>query len=59
MFSTKCVYQSYVFDIYMHKQDLVLNNLQYLICYKTKPNETKLNFAQSAAAVEYTDCTSA
>ena len=25
----------------MHKQDLVLNNLQQLICHKTKRNETK------------------
>ena len=24
----------------MYKQDLVLNNLQWLICHKTKPNQT-------------------
>ena len=29
--------------IYMYKQDLVLNNLQCLICHKTKPNETNLS----------------
>ena len=25
--------------MYMHKEDLVLNNLQWLICHKTKPNQ--------------------
>ena len=25
----------------MHKEDLALNNLQGLICHKTKPNQTK------------------
>ena len=48
--------------------DLALNNLQWLICHKTKPNQTKpslillpgpLYIAQSAGAVEYIDCTSA
>ena len=24
----------------MNKKDLVLNNLQWLICHKTKPNQT-------------------
>ena len=27
----------------MYKQDLVLNNLQWLICHKTKPNPKKDN----------------
>ena len=27
----------------MYKEDLALNNLQWLICYKTKPNQTKPN----------------
>ena len=27
----------------MNKQDLVLNNLQWLIWYKPKPNQTKPN----------------
>ena len=27
--------------IYMYKEDLALNNLQRLICQKTKPNQTK------------------
>ena len=27
----------------MYKQDLVLNDLQGLICHKTKPNQTKPN----------------
>ena len=27
----------------MYKQDLALDNLQWLICHKTKPNQTKPN----------------
>ena len=38
----------------MYIEDLALINLQWLICHKTQ-----LNFAQSARAVEYSDCTSA
>ena len=30
--------------MYMCKKDLALNNLQWLICHKTKPNKTKLIF---------------
>ena len=26
----------------MYKEDLTLNNLQWLICHKTKQNQTKL-----------------
>ena len=29
----------YIFDIYMSKQDLALNNQQCLICNKTQPNQ--------------------
>ena len=25
--------------MYMHKEDLALNNLQWLICHKTQPNQ--------------------
>ena len=39
MLSTKCVSKSYL--IYMYKKGLELNNLQWLICLKTKPNQTK------------------
>ena len=28
----------------MNKPDLALNNLQWLICHKTKPNQTKLSW---------------
>ena len=38
----------------MYKEDLALNNLQWLICH-----ETQQNIVQSAGAVEYTDCLSA
>ena len=27
----------------MYKKDLALNNLQWLICHQTKPNQTKPN----------------
>ena len=43
MLSTKCVYKSYMYLIYMCTQDLALNNLQWLICHKIKPNQTKPN----------------
>ena len=29
--------------VYMYKMDLVLNDLQWLICHQTKPNQTKPN----------------
>ena len=28
--------------MYMYKEDLALNNLQWLICHKTKPNQLKV-----------------
>ena len=36
MLSTKCL--QIIF--YVYKDDLVLNNQQQLICYKTQPNQT-------------------
>ena len=30
-----------IYLIYMSKEDLLLNNLQWLICHKTKPKQTK------------------
>ena len=39
MLSTKCVYKSYIYLIYMYKVDLALNNLQWLICHKTQSNQ--------------------
>ena len=32
-----------IYFIYMYKEDLALNNLQWLICHKIKPNQTKPN----------------
>ena len=32
----------FIYLIYMYKEDLALNNLQWLICHKTKPKETFL-----------------
>ena len=28
-----------IYPIYMYKKDLALNNLQWLICHKTQPNQ--------------------
>ena len=39
MLSTKFVYKPYRDLIYMYKGDLALNNPQWLICHKTKPNQ--------------------
>ena len=33
------IYKSCIFNSYMCKQDLALNNPQGLICYKTQPNQ--------------------
>ena len=33
-----CLQIKYIFNIYMYKEDLALNNLQLLIYYKTQPN---------------------
>ena len=30
-----------IYLIYMYKKDLALNNQEWLICYKTKRNQTK------------------
>ena len=32
-----------VYLIYMYKQDMALNNLQWLICHKTGPTQAKKN----------------
>ena len=32
-----------IYLIYIYKKDLAINNLQLLICHKTKPNQTKPN----------------
>ena len=32
--------KSYIFNVYIYKEKLALNNLQWLICYKTKPTQT-------------------
>ena len=36
---TNKMFRNHLFDIYiyMYKNDLALNNLQWLICHKTKP----------------------
>ena len=37
MLLTKCL--QIIYSIYMYEEDLALNNLQRLICYKTQPNQ--------------------
>ncbi len=32
---------NHIYLIYMYKEDLALNNLQWLICHKTQPNPTQ------------------
>ena len=32
-----------IYLLYLYKKDLVLYNLQWLICHKAKPNQTKPN----------------
>ena len=34
---------NHMYLMYMYREDLALNNLQWLICHKTKRNQTKLN----------------
>ena len=48
------IYKLYLQFIYMYKENLALNNLQWLICHKTQPHP-----AQLAGAVEYANCISA
>ena len=35
------MFTNHMYLIYMYKEDVALNNLQWLICHKTKPNQTK------------------
>ena len=32
-----------IYSMYIYEEDLVLNNQQWLICHKTKQNQTKPN----------------
>ena len=41
MLSTKGVYKSYIFNRYMYKEDLALNNLRWLICHKSNQTNAK------------------
>ena len=35
------MFTNYPYLIYIFKQDLALNNLQYLMCHKIQPNKSK------------------
>ena len=45
MLSRKCVYKSYIFNIY-EKEYFALNNLQGLICHRIQPNQAKPKYAR-------------
>ena len=34
---------NHIYLIYKYKEDLALNNLQWLICHKTQLNQTEIN----------------
>ena len=38
-----CSQIMYIYLMYIYKEDLALNNQQWLICYKSKANQTKSN----------------
>ena len=38
------VFTNHIYLINMYKEYLVLNNLEWLICYKIQPNQTKPNY---------------
>ena len=35
----KYMFTNHVYLVYMYKEDLALNNQQWLICYKSQPNQ--------------------
>ena len=37
------IFTNHIYLVDVYKKDLALNNRQWLICYKTKPNQTKPN----------------
>ena len=49
-------YQQNVFTnhiyLYMYKEDLVLNNLEGLICYKTKPIQSNLQSKKNQKCID-------
>ena len=50
MLFTKCL--EIIYLIYMYKKDLALNNRQWLICHKTKVNQTKVSETAVAIWIE-------
>ena len=53
---TKSYIYIYIYMIYMYKEDLALNNLQGLICYKTKPTSCKVKLASVVAVTSTPKC---
>ena len=46
------MFTNHVYLIYRNKQDLALNNLQWLIYNKTKPNQTNLFLSKTVRNLE-------
>ena len=38
------VFTNHLYLIYMYKEDLSLDNLQWLVGHKTKPNQTNISY---------------
>ena len=39
--SKNVIYKIFLYLIYMYEEELALNNLQWLRCHKTQPNQIK------------------
>ena len=39
LFKNVNMFINHIYLIFMYKEDLALNNLQWLICHKTQPNQ--------------------
>ena len=53
MFSTKCVYKSCIYLIYMYKEDSTLDNLRWLIRQKTQAIPTKANLVWYLGSIKH------
>ena len=51
MLPTNYSLTNHIYLIYVYKEDLALNNLQGLICHKTKPNQKKLKESSLCVAM--------
>ena len=47
------MFTNHIYLIYMYKEDLALNNLQWLICHKTRPNQTNTTSIYSNSSASF------